>query len=72
MIPHERLVSREARRSVPVRQDKKRDDYRYDAPLSERNRADAYTGMLDSSVYQFFVLPVEAAMVVCVKVAWWY
>lgn len=71
MIRLGRLVSREARRSVPVHQDTKRDDDRYDAPLSERNRADAYAGMLDSSVYQFFVLPVEVAMVVCVQVAWW-
>ena len=45
--------------SVP---DNKRDDDRCDAPLSERNRADAYTGMLDSSVYQPFVFPVEVAI----------
>jgi len=38
--------------------------------LSERNRADAYTGMLDRSVYQPFVFPVEVAMTVCVQVAW--
>jgi hypothetical protein len=57
MIRLGRLVSREARCSAPVHQDKKKDDDRYDAPSSERNRADAYTGMLDSSVYQFFVLP---------------
>jgi len=46
-----------------------------DVPLSERNRADAYTGMLDNSVYQLFVLPVEVVMTACVQVAWscgWY
>lgn len=51
--------------SVP---DNKTDDDRCDVPLSERNRADAYTGMLDSSVYQPFVFPVEVAMTVYVQV----
>lgn len=53
-----------------VHQDKKRDGGRYDTPLLERNRADEYAGMLDSSVYQP-LLPVEVAMVVCVQVALW-
>jgi hypothetical protein len=56
-------------RAVLVHQDNQKDDDRCDAPLSERNRADAYTGILDRSVYQPFVLPVEVAMVVCVQVA---
>lgn len=51
-------------------QDNKRDDDRCDAPLSERNRADAYTGILDSSVYQLFVFPVEVAMAVYVRDEW--
>jgi hypothetical protein len=51
-------------------QDNRRDDDRCDAPLSERNRADAYTGMLDSSVYQPLVFPVEVAMTVYVQVEW--
>jgi hypothetical protein len=57
-------------RAVLVRQNNQKDDDRRDAPLSERNRADAYTGILDRSVYQPFVLPVEVAMAVCVQVAW--
>jgi hypothetical protein len=48
-------------------QDNKRDDDRCDAPLSETNRADAYRGMLDSSVYQPFVFLVEVAMTVYVQ-----
>ena len=43
---------------------------RWDAPLSERNRADAYTGILDSFVYQLFVFPVEVVMTVYVQVEW--
>jgi len=39
---------------------------RCDTPLSERNRADVYVGMLDSSVYQLVVLPVGVVMV-CVQ-----
>jgi len=42
---------------------------RGDIPLSETNRADTYVGMLNSSVYQLFVFPVEVAMEVRVQVA---
>ena len=55
---------------IPSNQDNKRDDDRCDAPLSERNLADAYTGMLDSSEYQLFVFRVEVAMTVYVQVEW--
>jgi len=58
-----------ARRFQFYQESKRDDDDRCNAPLSERNRADAYTGMLDSSVYQPFVLPVEVAMAVRVQVA---
>ena len=55
-----------------VSQDTQEARWTRDAPLSERNRADAYAGMLDRSVYQLFVLPVEVAMEVCVQVVWSY
>jgi hypothetical protein len=49
--------------------DDQKDD-RCNAPLSERNRAEAYVGMPDSSVYQFFVFLVEGAMEECNQRAW--